>query len=441
MNPADNMKKFFTFATLAIALLMGCDNPQSETESVQFEFETMAPERAGLSPDTLQAVTGFLQKAVEDEMIPGAVAVITKDDKIVYKEAVGYADIENEIELEEDHIFRLASMTKAVTSLAVLQLADRGLLSFDDPVAKYIPEFSEPRVIESLNWSDTTWTAAPAEREVTIDDLLTHTSGIAYGFIDSTMNAIYNKAGVPDGIVMDDRTIAETMQVLGTLPLKHQPGAAFTYGLNTDVLGRVIEVASEMTLAEYFRENIFDPLGMDDTYFYLPEEHQDRLVPLYRNPEQNELVKMERDPESGAAADFPLRQNGTYYSGGAGLSGTATDYLRLLNAVMNKGKMGETNILSEEMAEYFFENQAGDIRVGQDGFSYGFLVTLEDGRLDFGRNPGRLSWGGLFQTSYWMDPGLDMAVVLMTQVYPSAHQQELYQTFETKVNTSVVKGN
>jgi len=432
------MKNLHIFTVSIIFILAGCDNPGTEPDSANFEFETAAPETTGMSPDTLQAVTEFLQRAVEEEMIPGAVAVITKEDKIVYREAVGYADVENEIELKPDHIFRLASMTKAVTSLAVVQLADRGLLSFDDPVSKYIPEFSEPTVLESVNWSDTTWTSVPAERDITIHDLLTHTSGIAYGFIDSTMNAIYQKTGVPDGIVVDERTIGETMPVLGTLPLKHEPGEAFTYGLNTDVLGRVIEVASGLSLAGYFRQNIFNPLGMDDTHFYLPEENRDRLVPLYKNPEPHDLVKMVHDPEFGAVANFPTRQNGTYHSGGAGLSGTAEDYLRFMNAVMNKGKLGESRILSEEMADYFFENQTGDIRVGQDGFSYGFLVTLEDGQLDFGRNPGRLSWGGLFQTSYWMDPELDMAVVLMTQVYPSAHQEELYQTFETKVNASLI---
>lgn len=437
MNLLHPMKKTYIFSLLILITVIGCDMPQQVNTSTKFEFEQANPEDEGLSPDSLQSVTDFLQRTVQQNMIPGAIAVISKDDKIVFKKAVGFADIEKEIELQDDHIFRLASMTKAVTSLAVVQLADRGSLSFDDLVSKYIPEFSNPEVLESVNWSDTTWTAVPANREVTIHDLLTHTSGIAYGFIDSTMNAIYQKSDVPDGIVMDDRNIAETMHILGTLPLKHQPGEAFTYGLSTDVLGRVIEVASGLSVAEYFEKNIFDPLGMDDTHFYLPEKSRGRLVPLYRNPDPNDLEKMGRDTEFGEAAGFPLRQNGTYYSGGAGLSGTATDYVRFMNAIMNKGKLGESRILSEEMAEYFFENRVGDIRLGKDGFSYGFMVTLEDGQLDFGRNPGRLSWGGLFQTSYWMDPQQDMAVVLMTQVYPSAHQDELYQTFENKVNAAV----
>ncbi|MGF1670970.1 MAG: serine hydrolase domain-containing protein, partial [Balneolaceae bacterium] len=149
------------------------------------------------------------------------------------------------------------------------------------------------------------------------------------------------------------------------------------------------------------------------------------------------LSRMERDEETGADADFPLRQNGTYFSGGAGLSGTASDYLRFMNAILNKGSLGEAGIVNMEMAEYFYENQIGDLRVGRDGFSYGFMITLPDGLLDFGRVPGRLSWGGLFQTSFWIDPQRDLTVVLLTQVFPSAHQDELYQAFERKVNTAL----
>ncbi len=423
-----NLKRTcFFILLLAVA---GCNF--SDDEPGRYLLEEGDPAGLGMSADSLEQVTQLLDQAVEENEIPGAVAMVVKDGRIVYRESVGYGDLEADEEMRTDHIFRIASMTKPVTSTAILMLAERGDLSIDDPVSDYIPEFSDPEVLEEVSFSDTTWTSRPAHREVTIHDLLTHTSGISYGFIDSTMNAIYRKGGVPDGVGgTDGLTIAETMHSLGDLPLRHAPGERWTYGLSTDVLGRVVEVASGVRFDRFLKQEIFDPLGMGDTRFILDREQQSRLVPLYRNPSPNELERL--SPMPGDSAEVQEQTPG-YFSGGAGLMSTASDYQRFMQTVLNGGRLGETRIFGEEVARWLSENQIGEKRVGEDGFSYGFAVTLAEGNSEMLRKPGRLQWGGIFQTLFWIDPARNATVVLMSQVYPSAHQQEIYEEFETGIN-------
>lgn len=432
------MKRCSSLSLLMLLLLIGCSAPDSDNKS-QLTFERADAASAGLIADSLDQITEFLQQAVESQKIPGAVLKVVKDGAIVYEESVGMADIEAGVEMESDHIFRLASMTKPVTSVAILMLAERGQLSVDDPVSDYIPEFANPSILESVDLSDTTWTTRPAENEVTIHHLLTHTSGVAYGFINEQINAVYKKAGVPDGTIMDGRTIEETMAVLGSLPLLHEPGSQWTYGLSTDVLGRVVEVASGMPLDQFFQQEIFEPLAMDETGFNLSADNQNRVVALYRNAGPNNLTRVSQlsvegsDTLNNESRQMPQIE---YFSGGSGLMGNAIDYQRFLQAILNGGTLGDVTLFGEQSARYLRENRIGDLRLGEDGFSYAFQVTLNDGDLKNLREPGRLQWGGLFQTHFWLDPARNTTVVLMTQVYPSRHQQELYNTVEQRVNNS-----
>lgn len=420
---------------LIIILLSGCLSAQEQPES--FSFSAVNPADAGMNSDSLQTVTGFLQAAVDSNKIPGAVAMIVKDGSIVYYETVGLADIEAGKEMQRDNIFRIASMTKPITSVAALMLAERGALNVNDPVSGYIPEFNDVRVLENVNLSDTSWTSRPAERPVTIHHLLTHTSGIAYGFIDEEMNALYRNAGVPDGTVMDGREIEETMASLGNVPLKHEPGSSWTYGLSTDVLGRVVEVASGMPLEKFFQKEIFDPLGMDNTGFNIVGELQNKIVGLYRNPEPYTLAKNSQlsveEPDT-IDVDGNRMPEIVYFSGGSGLMSTAEDYQRFLQTVLNKGTLGDVSLFGEQSAEWLMEHQMDELLLEEDGFSYGFLVTLPNGDLSNMRLPGRLQWGGLFQTHFWIDSARNSTVVLMTQVFPSQHQDELYNGFEKRIN-------
>lgn len=429
--------KYILNLILLLFLISGCSS--AGEQEPQLLFETVNPSQAGFYPDSLQNITGFLQAAVDSNKIPGAVAMIVKDGAVVYNQAFGMADIEEGEAMESDHIFRLASMTKPVTTVAALMLAEWDSLDVNDPVSDYIPEFADVRVLERVDMSDTTWTGEPVAEPVTIHHLLTHTSGIAYGFINEQMGAVYGKGGVPDGTVMDGRTIAETMASLGDLPLKHEPGSAWTYGLSTDVLGRVVEVASGTPLDRFFQQEIFEPLGMDSTGFNIPAAQQDEIVALYRNPAPKTLSRVSQlSVEGPDSLDINSNQlpKITYFSGGSGLMGTTQDYQVFLQTILNGGTFGDTRIFGDQVAGWMREHQISDLRLETDGFSYGFRVTLPDGDTSNMRKPGRLQWGGLFQTHFWIDPVRNSTVVLMTQVFPSRHQQELYNGFEQRVNRS-----
>lgn len=428
------MTRLLPSLLLVLFLFVACT--PSEKTVTEHTFETADPSSVGMVADSLDAVTAFLEEAVSAQKIPGAVASVVKDGRLVYSEAVGFKDIENGEMMSRDDVFRLASMTKPITSVAILMLAERGDLSVDDPLSKYIPEFSNPEVLESYDASDNSWTSVPADREITIHDLLTHTSGISYGFTNRRMNAIYKGNNVPDGTVTDGRTIEQTMASLGELPLLHQPGERWTYGLSTDVLGRVVEVASGMRLDEFFETEIFSPLGMNSTGFNLPPDKQRRLTALYRNPERERLTRVSQLTVAGSDGleidEMPAVE---YFSGGSGLMGTAADYQRFMQAVLNGGELGDVRIFGEQAAEWLMTHQMGELRMEQnDGFSYGFLVSLPEGDLKNLRKTDRLQWGGLFQTYFWIDPQRNATVVLLTQVYPSAHQGEIYDGFEMRVN-------
>jgi CubicO group peptidase (beta-lactamase class C family) len=423
-------------SVLLLILISGCSSAGEQHS--RFSFESADPSETGLYADSLEAVTGFLQAAVDSNKIPGAVAMIVKDSALVYNQSVGMADIEQGEQMESDHIFRLASMTKPVTTVAALMLAERDSLNVNDPVSDYIPEFADVRVLEKMDMTDSTWTSEPVSTPLTIHHLLTHTSGIAYGFIDEQLGAVYTKGSVPDGTVMDGRTIEETMASLGRLPLKHEPGAGWTYGLSSDLLGRVVEVASGMPLDRFFQDEIFEPLGMDSTGFNIVQNQQGDIVTMYRNDAPKSLARSEQLSVEGSDT-LDLREGLPeirYFSGGSGLLGTAEDYQVFLQTILNGGSFGDTRLFEEQTASWMMENQIGDLRLGEDGFSYGFRLTLPGGDMTNMREPGRLQWGGLFQTHFWIDPARNSTVVLMTQVFPSGYQQELYNVFEQRVNSS-----
>src|SRR5689334_21988746 len=261
------MKK--TFCTLVLFLLIATITFSQTTHPVLTMAAT--PEAGGFSAKRLTRVDTVLKEYVDKGRMNGAVAMIIRDGKIVYYKNFGYNDLDTKTPLQKDGIFRIASQTKAITSVAVMMLHEEGKFMLDDPISDFIPEFKNPKVIDKYNKADTTYTTVPAKREITIRDLLTHTSGLGYAQIGSTeAKAIYYKAGIVGGIGIPEFLLADKMKILGSLPLFHQPGEKFTYGLNTDVLGYLVEVVSGMSLKDFLHKRIFEPLGMKDTYFYLP---------------------------------------------------------------------------------------------------------------------------------------------------------------------------
>ncbi len=404
----------------------------SETEQAE---RVSTPEDLGFDIEKLAELDHLFETEIEEGRIAGAAALIKRHGEIALKDAWGWQDIEEEQLLEPDHLFRIASMTKAITSAAILQLYERGDLDLDDPLENYIPEFADPRVLTEFEEETEEFETRPAARSITIHDLLTHTSGIAYGFNNETFGILYEKAGIPDLGTESDLTIEEAMAALGELPLAHDPGEEYTYGLNTDVLGRVIEVVSGQTLAEYFEEHIFRPLGMQNTGFYLPGREDD-LVTLYTTVE-DELLPAPSNEDQIITPNFPVQGAMSYYSGGAGLTSTVYDYSRFLQALLNGGELNGNRILEEETWKLMSTHQIDELRLGDNKFGYGLHITTPEGADEGKRPPGSLSWGGIFQTTYWIDPVNEMTLVMYTQVYPSPTQAEFYDRFERIIYSSI----
>jgi CubicO group peptidase (beta-lactamase class C family) len=378
---------------------------------------------AGFSAERLKRIDTILKEYIDKGRMNGAVAMIIHDGKIAYYKNFGYNDLETKTPLQKDAIFRIASQTKAITSVAVMMLSEEGKFMLDDPISNFIPEFKHPRVIDKYNKADTTYTTVPAKREITIRDLLTHTSGIGYAQIGSPeANAIYAKAGVVGGIGVDKILLADKMKLLGRMPLFHQPGEKWTYGLNTDVLGYLVEVVSGMNLNDFFRKRIFEPLGMKDTYFYLPKEKYNRLAMLYtEDSATKKAVKMkEKINVSGDMfRDYP-KMEGTYYSGGAGLSSTIYDYAIFLQMLLNGGEYNGKRILSRNSVRMMTMNQIGNINRGPNKFGLGFGITTEKGSADLPTPEGTFEWGGIFSTTYWVDPKEKLIGLIYRNIWPTS---------------------
>ncbi len=374
------------------------------------------PAENGMSAERLARIDQLISDHITKKQIPGAVVFIARNGKIIYHKAYGYSDVEKQTTLKKDDIFRIASQSKAITSLAVMMLFEEGRFLLDEPISKYIPEFKNQKVLATMNWSDTTYTTVPVKSEITIRQLLTHTSGIDYAGIGSQdFKAIYSKAKVPSGIGNDNMVLADKMKILGGLPLKHQPGEAYTYGLNCDVLGYFVEVLSGVSFDQFLRTRIFVPLGMNDTYFYLPKEKHSRLVGLHQT-KNGTLMKMKQTVFDGINPDYPTLE-GKYYSGGAGLSSSIEDYAKFLQLFQNKGEYNGVRLLSRKTVELMLTNQVQPPLTTQ--FGLGFALETDKNDYLSLYSIGSFSWGGAFSTTYWADPKEKLVGLVYMNLYSS----------------------
>lgn len=408
------MKKFFALLIALLIAHIGFAQPKS--------FVTAKPEEAGMSASRLARLDNTLQEYISNQKLPGAVAFIARNGKIVFHQAYGSYDSKNHTALKKDAIFRIASQTKAVTSTAIMMLYEEGKLLLDDPLSKYISEFANPTVLKTFNEKDSSYTTEPANKEITIRHLLTHTSGIDYAVIGSKeFKAIYAKAGVPSGIGATGFTLEEKMKVLGKLPLKHQPGDKFTYGLNTDVLGCVVERVSGISLDEFFRKRIFEPLGMQDTYFVLPKEKIGRLVDLYTTKD-GKLTATDHVVIGNEPANYPTTAT-NYFSGGAGLSSTVEDYAKFLQMFINGGTFNGARLLSRKTIELMLTNQLSDKITDTSQFCLGFGVETSKNDHLSPFTIGSFTWGGAFATLYWADPKEKLVALLYLQIVPNPQSE------------------
>jgi CubicO group peptidase (beta-lactamase class C family) len=379
----------------------------------------------GYSPERLSTIDNFISKYIRDGKLNGAVGLVMQNGKIIYHKSFGLANKETGEAMTTNHIFRIASMTKPVISVAVMQLYEQGKFLLDDPVSKFIPEFKNPVVLDKYNVADTTYTTVAAKREITIRHLLSHTSGIGYAQIGSQQaNAIYFKNEINGGIGTPYSTLKQIIPKLAKLPLFNQPGEAFLYGLNTDVLGYLVEVISGMPLDKYLKEKIFNPLGMKDTYFFLPADKQKRLVPLYVQDAKGLRVQDSIISLNGIfVRDFP-KTNGSYFSGGAGLSSTANDYAIFGQALLNGGEYNGKRILSPHTIQLMTKNQIRDLVMwgnpdNPNRFGLGFGVYTEKSELNTPAAAGSYDWAGMFASHFWVDPKNKIVGVFMRNVWPT----------------------
>lgn len=384
-------------------------------------------ETVGMSSERLLLLDEHIQKFINEGNLPGGVFTIARKGKIVYYKNFGYRTLDKKIPYKKDDIFRLASMTKAFTTVSIMQLFEQGKLGLDDPIFYYIPAFKNTMVLDQFNNADSTYTTNKPKKQITIRHLLTHTSGISYGsFYPGKITAIYTKAGASNfGLSDNTLTTKQMVDKIAGVPLIFQPGDRYMYGLNMEVLGRIVEVVSGKPLNEYFKANIFDPLNMSDTYFYLPKSKQDRLVPVYTYNSENKLT-MSEDTNYRTVFDYPRNEDNNHYAGGGGASGTAIDYTKFILALINNGEYNGERILSRNTIEIMTADQHIMLNLEGKGYSkipgitygLGFALTTEQGIAVSPKSSGTYEWGGIFNTKFFIDPEEELVFVGLTQIFP-----------------------
>jgi CubicO group peptidase (beta-lactamase class C family) len=409
---------------------------------------------AGLSSQSLARVHRLLEDSVAQKQVAGAVALVLRRGKTAYADAVGSSDVEAMAPMSQDTIFRIASMTKPVTSVAVMMLADQGKLDLSDPVSLYLPEFKFP--IVAARRTDARGKSLPASmrdsyslisayRPITIRDLLRHTSGLTYRFWGRPFfGTLYENAGICDGLTQTDHSLEKNVKLLAGEPLMFQPGTAWEYGLSTDVLGRLIEVVSGQSLDAFFNQRMFNPLNMRDTHFVVPESKRLRLAAVYEPSPNQTIVRTGEGPTVKGAlvysTNLPYRPTPGYYSGGAGLVSTANDYGRFLQMLLNHGELDGARLLRPETVDSMTRDQTGmplSIGVHGQGFGYGFGVVTHSNGAKSDDSVGTFSWGGIYYTHFWVDPKRELIGILMTQTYPNGHLKVAAE-FHRLVNEAVL---
>ena len=415
------MSKLYIFLVL---LVIGCTN--SENSRIDLE--------------RLKVIEELLTDDINNNKIPGAVVLVGNEKEIVYQKAFGVKNPLTNEKYAIDDIFRIASMTKAITSVAVLKLWEDGKINLDDPIEKYIPEFKDAEILQTFNEKDSSYTSKPSTKKITIRQLLTHTSGIGYDFIDGnpSIKAIFHKkkqSFMKNGVMCfcdEDVTIGEAIRNLADVPLHHEPGEKFTYSMGLDVLGYMIEIVSGKKLDVFYREEIFDPLDMNDTYFYLPDSKKERLVPVQTKKDDNWVI-FEDDRFN---ENYPVEGERKFFAGGCGLSSTVEDYYKFLSVFLNNGKYKGKSFIGKQTNDLLFQNQLPDTF----GFGNGLAlrIVLEKDLKNGGTGTaGTLLGGGYWNTSCFTDPNDKVIGIIFKQTQKIPDNSS--NLFKRAVVSSIVK--
>jgi CubicO group peptidase (beta-lactamase class C family) len=393
------------------------------------------PEEVGMSSERLARIRHAMQRYIDRGLVPGTVTMVARRGRVVHFEAVGLRDVESKAPMTTDTIFRIASMTKPIASVALMMLYEEGLFLLSDPVSKFLPEFSQMKVAQAGATPGEPYTLVNATRPITIQHVLTHTAGLANSYRGPTQQEyarVYPRK-------KPDETVGDAVGRLAKLPLNFQPGAAWEYGPATDVVGRLVEVISGQTLDEFLRKRIFEPLKMKDTHFYLPASKLGRFAASYEPDEKNgNKIKLVEAPTS---ASRWVKEPHVYFSGAGGLVSTAADYMRFHQMMLAGGELDGVRILGRKTVELMTTNHIGDLPVWLTGPGYGFglgySVVKDLGAARQIGSVGNYGWGGAFCTYFWVDPKEELIGIVMTQVRPYTHIN-IRQEFQVVVNQAIV---
>jgi CubicO group peptidase (beta-lactamase class C family) len=425
-----NKLSFMAFAIIAsvVVLFASCTiKCEQKSEKPQQLVETRNPE--GIDVDRLARIDSAFQRNVDAGLLPQAVVMVVHKGEIAHYKAYGWRDIENQIPCERDDIFRMASQTKAIAVVAVMTLWEQGYFQLDEPIKKYIPAFANMKVLKDYDPATGTYTTEPANKDITIRHLFSHTSGISYSGVHAR---IFKDAGLPSTVTKDSITLAWVVDSLASLPLAHHPGEGFTYSKNIEVLGRLAEILTGKPIDQFIKETVLDPLGMNETAFYQPEDRAHRLVKLYTYPfgkGETQPASHEQSPSEVLRAragggplqpsthpvfcDYPISGAKTYFSTGAGLSGPIMDYAKFCQMILNGGEFNGKRIIGRKTLEMMQRNQTRDMR-GDVGFGLAWDVYRDEYLWRTPASKGTMRWGGMFGTDYIIDPEEELIVLMYT---------------------------
>jgi CubicO group peptidase (beta-lactamase class C family) len=402
-----------------IVSLLGAMAICAEGSAQPQQFTVGNPSAVGFDAVRLQSVDSLMAKYVREGVIPNIVSFVARNGQVVHHKAYGYRDAEAGIPSEVTDIYRKASQTKAITTAVLMTLWEENYFRLDDPLKNYLPMFAHPRVYVSGSAEKGDLVTRPAARDITIRHLLYHASGFSYDAFGEDLRVI----NYPHPV-----TTREVVERIARTPLKHDPGDNYTYGFSIDIAGYLAEVLTGKTLDVLMRERIFEPLGMNDTYFYLPPAKHDRLVKMYRRNTNTAHYAVEPDT---LEQRYPLAGNQPYHGGGAGLNGTIEDYAKFCQMILNKGTFNNRRVLGRRTVEMMSSNQLSGMKTSQQ-FGLGFAIISPKDYLSNGMSPGTLRWGGAYKTEYLIDPQENM-IILMYINMTTAKLPALYERFLTSV--------
>ncbi len=395
------------------------------------------PESVGMSTERLERIGERMQWYVDQKLVAGTVTLVARKGKVVHLEARGQRWVEQNQPMGEDAIFRIASMTKPITSVALMMLFEEGKFQLNDPISKWLPEFTTMQVAVPTEGdaAGVPYKLVPADKPITVEHVLTHTAGFANSYRNAYTMPLEAKASAPQS---PDETVADYVKRFAALPLNYQPGTKWEYSRATCVVGRLVEVMSGMTLDEFFRERIFKPLGMHDSHFYLPQEKLGRFVANYKPEGDDNHIVLVEAPD--AESRF-VKEPHNYFMGSGGLVSTVSDYWRFHQMMLNGGELNGVRILGRKTVELMTSNHTRDLpiwlRGPGGGFGLGYSVTTDIGEANSMSSVGTYGWGGAYCTYFWVDPKEEVVGIIMAQVRPYTHIN-IRQDFQNLAMQAVV---